>query len=191
MTTKHHAAAVVLAFTGALCAASCVMTSAEDGPNGEPEADTGSSSLARSLDAEPIGEAQQPMVSWLSGYHAKDFTFVVVREWDGEDGGGGVQRAFTELPFDIYKWLRLKDHFDCRLDISMAVQSRVDGHIGTHRAALVTAEIATEAVSAQAASRDDWDKLGVVFCDELQKRMEKMFGKKYPGYGARVTRWLK
>jgi hypothetical protein len=129
---------------------------------------------------------------WTVGlnYSAKDFPFFVEEDWDGKDGAGGRQRAFKDFHFSIYQWLQVRYSFNCPLDFSMAVQSRIEGRITRKRAAEVTAELATEAVNAEAHSRDDWENQGAAFCIELKDRMNATFGqKKYAGYGARVIQW--
>jgi hypothetical protein len=184
MRLHHLSAAVLLALS--LLTASCLQQS----PTALRESDPGD---AQPSDGpEPLGEAYAPMLTIGISYKPKDFPFIVEKEWDGEDGAGGRQRAFKDFTFSIYQWLHVTYSWNCPIDVSMAVQSRKEGHITRNRAAQVTAEIATLAVNATANSRNDWEGQGAVFCDELKDRMDTMFGgEKYKGYGARVIRWLR
>jgi hypothetical protein len=92
------------------------------------------------------------------------------------------------LSFSVVKGLFVAYRWKCPLVVGMALRSAKEGRISASRAALVTAEIASEAVNAEGATRDDWEGQGAAFCVELYDRMRNMFhDEPYDGYGARVN----
>lgn len=146
----------------------------------EPTQELEPSAPERSSDTEPTEEARQP-------FGSKAFPFVVVVQEDGEDQAGGWQKAVASLHFVHLHWGIPTHHWQCPLAVGMPLRSRKEGHISPSRAALLSAEIATDVANALLPSQD-WEGETAVFCIKLEQEMQQLFRGRYPGVGARVTR---
>ena len=172
----RHFSAVVVALSCVLLTASCLQGPADE-RGGEQAGGT-----------EPIGEAQQQAWTFPFPYGSKNFPFVVVREDDGKDDGGGWQEARTVLYFGEWIGTLEKYEWKCPIVVGIPVRSRKEGRISASRAAYVTVEVANAVVPALGASRDSWENQGAAFCVALYDGMRDMFKVKYGGYGATVSR---
>jgi hypothetical protein len=175
MRVRRLSAVLVLALSCALLTASCLQ-----GP-----ADERASEQAGGT--EPIGEAQQPAWTWPVPYGSKDFPFVVAREDDGKDEGGGWQEVRAILYFGQWIGMLVKYEWKCPIVVGMPRRSKLEGRISASRAAYVTAEVANAVVPAVGASRDTWENQGMAFCAEIRDGMRAMFKAKYGGYGVTVS----
>ena len=68
--------------------------------------------------------------------------------------------------------------------VGMPIRTERAGRITPSRAALLSAEIATDAATE---IEPGWDGQEVVFCRNLLEEMQQMFSARYPGIGAKVT----
>jgi len=141
MRFKRLVALAMVSVWGALLAASCAegpTISEADGavsPSLEPPSEPGAS--------EPIGEARQEAGHT---YESKDFPFVVERQDNGLDEGGGWQVARGIFPFGERNWLIPNYLWVCRLEIAMPLRTAKLGRISPSRAALYSAEVMNEMV---------------------------------------------
>jgi hypothetical protein len=66
----------------------------------------------------------------------------------------------------------------------MPIRCELEGRISPSRAALMSAEIATDAAKDVS---EDWEGPEALFCLQFRETMQLMFGARYHGVGARVT----
>jgi hypothetical protein len=172
MRLCHLAAATTVALSAAIFAASCIQSP-------EPPLEVGSreAQVPGTQGPEPIGEVRE-----LFG--SKEFSFVVDVPDDGKDPAGGWQKATTHLHFEhlhdgipVRKW-------SCPVVVGMPIRSELEGRISPSRAALLSAEVATDAAQALSADYEDPDPL---FCAKFRTKMRALFYDRYRGFGARVT----
>ncbi len=171
----HHLTAVVAFLSCALLTASCLQSPAAPAET-EPAEAQGPS------DPEPIEEAQQENER---EYESRDFPFVTWIEDDGEGDAGGWQRTTKTFHFGEINRLIPEYLWKCRLEIQVPLRTKRMGRVSASRAALITAEVANEAIDPLLQSRASWRGQGAVFCIELKGAMLNKFGK-YEGLGARV-----
>lgn len=133
-------------------------------------------------DVEPRDDvAQQVHYGSIS---TKYFVFVVTVKDDGEGVGGGWQKADAILPFGYVS--AVFPHFwKCPIEVGMPLRTKQLGRISPSRAALYSAEIATE-VAARLLDEQSWKGQTTLFCQELKAGMSATFHDRYPALGARV-----
>jgi hypothetical protein len=172
-------AAVRIPHLHAALALACALFTASCAESLESPSDPAPAEAQSVNDAEPTGEAQEP-------FGSKAFRFVVEVNDDGEGKAGGWQRAAAKLHFVVHRGVIPTDYWKCPVVVGMPLRSEKEGRISPSRAALLSAEVATEVAASMRLSRD-WQGQGAVFCIELRTSMQQMFRDRHPGIGATVT----
>lgn len=129
-------------------------------------------------------DASGPMAdcNMMGGFSTSLFKFKKTQEDDGV--GFGWQEAQPTLKFvdgrqdPIQTW-------SCTINVGMPLRTVKLGQISAEWAAEASANIATDASSTVMHSKDSWTP--GAFCKAFKDEMNKLFGSKHEGLGARVT----
>lgn len=177
MRTDCIAVARRVSLSGAVLLAACVQSP-------EPSIDTADArptavATASGSPPENVDEARQAI------FDPSIFHFVVVVADDGKEMSGGWQHASAMLKFSDWRHPFAPRFWSCSVGVGMPLRSEVDGRISATQAALITADIATDASIEVMHSQPDW--LGEDYCIAFRTKVRQMFGARFPLLGARVT----
>ena len=177
MTTKLLLALVCVLST------SCLRGDPEASPTASPSSSPSTEPGSELSGPDPIGEA--PLESGAA-YRPEQFPFREIVKDDGEGNGGGSQQTEYTFTFverewwlPVYVWRR-------PVQIDVAIRSELYGRISPMLASRCTAEVANEVVDPLLESQVAWRNQGELFCQQLEKTMEKELRATYRGLGPRV-----
>lgn len=173
-------AAMLLALSCVLCAASCVQ--GFESPTEAETADLQSSPGAESTTTdEPTEEAREPI--GLKDFTPSEFSFVTTVRDDGKGPAGGWQEAkakltFIAVTFPPRRWPR---RWQCPITVGMPLRAEHMGVITPAFAAKISAEVANK-------SKDfvDWQLPSGIFCQKFVEEVRGLVRFRYPKLGARV-----
>jgi hypothetical protein len=128
------------------------------------------------------------LVAWpafaVGGFSPSLFEFKTVIKDDGKDEAGGWQEVSTKLRFVDTRYLVAR-MWTCSVKVGVPLRTSAKGQISPGDAAIVTAEIATDASADVMHRKEEW--LTGEFCIEFREEMKKLFFKRYSNLGAKVN----